>query len=90
MSDIDTVTIELGELSPRLRAKLDSGEYASLSELVRDGLEALDREEEAFDDYLREKVEEALSDPRPSIPAEEVFARLERRHEQLMKGEREQ
>lgn len=90
MSNTDATTVELGDLSPRLRAKIESGEYGSLREVVLDGLDALEREQATFDDYLREKVEEALSDPRPSIPAEEVFARLYRRHEELLKqGQRE-
>ena len=88
MSNTDTVTINLGELSPRLRAKLDSGEYGSLGELVRDGLEALDREDEALDDVLRRKIREAYDDPRPSIPAEEVFERLRTRHAERMKARR--
>lgn len=34
----------------------------------------------AFDELLKRKVQEALDDPRPSIPQEEVFAELRRHH----------
>ena len=54
-----------------------SGEYASASEVVRAGLKALEREHNARTEWIRIKVEEALSDTRPGFLAEDVFARLE-------------
>jgi len=86
-----SVNVTLGPLAQRVEARVRSGEYASVSEVVRAGLEALDREDAVFerlfppideDDpewiaYVREKVEEAFADPRPPIPAEEAFARLD-------------
>ena len=47
-----------------------------MSEVVRAGLRALDREETALDDMLRTKIQEAVDDPRPRIPAEEAFGRF--------------
>jgi antitoxin ParD1/3/4 len=41
---------------------------------------ALDREDAALDEWLRRSVDEALNDPRPSMPAREVFARLRALH----------
>lgn len=84
MSNGEAITIDLGDLGPRVRKRIESGQYSSPSEVIRAGLEALEREEAEFDDYLREKVEEALNDPRPDIPMEEVFERLERKHAALM------
>lgn len=80
-------TVELGDLGSRIQARINSGEFDSAAEVIEAGLEALDREDADFDGYLREKVEESLSDPRPSIPAEEVFERLLRRHEELLKSD---
>jgi antitoxin ParD1/3/4 len=60
-------------------ARVNSGAYSSASEVVRAGLRALDREEEALNEIWRRKIQEALDDPRPDIPAEEVFERLERK-----------
>jgi antitoxin ParD1/3/4 len=53
---------------------------------VRAGLRALDREEEALNEFLRTKIRESLDDPRPSIPADEVFDRIERKHAARMKA----
>jgi antitoxin ParD1/3/4 len=70
------VTVTLGEMKDRVFERVESGAYASVSEVVRAGLRALDREEGALDDWIRKRVQESLDDPQPSIPAEEVFARL--------------
>jgi hypothetical protein len=37
------------------------------------------------DDTMRRLIQQAFDDPRPSIPAEEVFERLRRRHAERMK-----
>jgi antitoxin ParD1/3/4 len=85
------VRVTLGPLAERVEARVRSGEYASVSEVVQAGLQALEREEAIFDRLfppvdendpewiaqVREKIEEALADPRPSVPMEEAFARLD-------------
>jgi antitoxin ParD1/3/4 len=70
------VTVTLGEMQNRVFERVESGEYASVSEVVRAGLRALDRQDEALNEWMRQRIAESLADPRPSIPAEEVFARL--------------
>lgn len=70
------VTVTLGDLQERVDARVSSGRYASTSEVLRAALRALDREETMLDEWLRRAVDEALADPRPSIPAREVFADL--------------
>ena len=70
------ITVTLGKQQAILEERLASGEYESASEVMRAGLRALERERIAFDEMLRRKVQEALDDPRPSIPIEEAFARL--------------
>jgi len=82
------ITVTLGEMQARVEARVKSGAYSSASEVVRAGLRALDREEEALDEIWRRKIQEAYDDPRPSIPAEEVFERLERKHADRMKAAR--
>jgi len=77
-----TLTVTLGDLAEKVEERVRSGEYESPSEVVRAGLEALAREERAFEAILKRKVEESLADPRPSIPAAEVFANLEAHHRQ--------
>jgi antitoxin ParD1/3/4 len=79
------ISVTLGPLAQRAEARVKSGSYASISEVVRAGLRALDREDAMFDAMLKAKVEEALADPRPDIPAEEVFASLAARHQARLK-----
>lgn len=74
------LTVTLGEQQRAVDARVASGAYASASEVIRAALRALDREEEALNEIVRAKVHEALDDPCPDIPAEEVFATLRRYH----------
>jgi antitoxin ParD1/3/4 len=71
------VTVTLDHDFARLAERyVASGEYESVSEVVEEGLRALDREQAAYDEYVRTKVAEALADPRPSIPFDEAFAQV--------------
>jgi antitoxin ParD1/3/4 len=74
------VTVTLGQLTGMAQKRVASGRYSSLSEVVRAGLRALEREEEALDAILKARVEEALADPAPSIPQDDVFADLRAQH----------
>jgi antitoxin ParD1/3/4 len=78
--------VTLGELQERVDARVRSGAYSSASEVVRAGLRALDREEQALDELWRRKIQEAYDDPRPDIPADEVFENLRRHHEERVKA----
>lgn len=79
------VTVTLGEMQNRVFERVESGEYASVSEVVRAGLRALDRQDEALNDWMRQRVAESLADPRPGVPAEEVFTRLRAHHARRLK-----
>ena len=68
-------------MRPRVEARVKSGAYGSASEVLRAAVRALDREEAAVDDWLRQHVAEAFSDPRPDVPASDVFKRLRAVHE---------
>jgi antitoxin ParD1/3/4 len=70
------VTVTLGDMAGRAERHLASGRFASMSELVRAGLRALDREEEALDALLAARVAEALADPRPPVPLADAFAQV--------------
>lgn len=71
------VSVTLGPLAARAEARVRGGDYASVSEVVRAGLRALDREEAAFEEIMRAKVAEALADSRPALPIDEAFAQLD-------------
>ncbi len=74
------ITVTLGPLAVAVQSRVASGRYASASEVVRAGLRALEREEEALDALLKARVEESLADPTPSLPHDEVFTALGARH----------
>ena len=74
------ITVTLGEFQKKVDKRVQSGEYSSASEVVRAGLRALDLEEEMLKEMWRRKIQESLDDPRPDVPLEEVFERLERKY----------
>ncbi len=74
------ITVTLGDLQERVEARVKSGAYASASEVIRAAVRALDREETALNDWLRQRVEEAFADPRPNVPAADLFKRLRQHH----------
>jgi antitoxin ParD1/3/4 len=82
------ITVTLGKQQQSLEAHLARGGYESASEVLRAGLRALDREQKALDEMMRTKIQEALDDPRPSIPAEEVFRKLRKRMEDRVEAEK--
>ncbi len=88
MRSTGSVPITLGDLQDRVDARVRSGPYKSVSEVLRAAIGALDREEHLLDEALRRKVQAALDDPRPSVPAEHVFSELRADHDELLKAAR--
>jgi antitoxin ParD1/3/4 len=82
------ITVTLGDLHKRVEARVKSGTYASASEVMRAAVRALDREEAAIGDWLRQRVDEAFADPRPDVPARQVFKRLREHHAKRVKARR--
>lgn len=69
------ILIELPpDLAAKLKARVDSGESTDVIETLREALGAQDAAKLAT---VRAKVARSLNDPRPSIPADEVFDRVE-------------
>lgn len=64
------------EMADIVRAKVASGEYASESEVIREGLRALSARERALDDWLRQQALPAYdayrADPSRGIALEDV------------------
>ena len=54
---------------------------------MRAAVRALDREEAALSEWLRERVDEAFADPRPNVPARDVFKNLRDHHARRVKAE---
>ena len=66
------ISVTLGPFAEKVERRVADGRYASASEVVRDALRALDREDALFDEILKAKVQEALDDPRPAIISDEM------------------
>ncbi len=70
------VTVTLGGMAKSAQAHVASGRYASISEVVRAGLRALDREEEVWREMVRARVAKTLAHPETTVPIEDAYARL--------------
>ena len=72
------------DMADMVKAKVQTGEYASESEVIRDGLRALLARERAVEDWLCEQVGPAYdalkADPASAVTAEQVRARLAAEH----------
>ncbi|MEP7331828.1 MAG: type II toxin-antitoxin system ParD family antitoxin [Terracoccus sp.] len=68
------------EMANMVRAKVTSGEYASESEVIRDGLRALAARDRAVESWLRDQVVPAYdrlhADPDSVLTVDAVRARL--------------
>ena len=68
------------EMAEMVRAKVAAGDYATESEVIRDGLRALAARDRAVESWLRETVvpaAEALrADPSRALSVDDVRARL--------------
>ena len=72
------------DMAAMVRAKVESGEYATESEVIRDGLRALQARDAAVESWLRDEVaksyDEYVADPEIGFPAEGFLARLQAAH----------
>jgi antitoxin ParD1/3/4 len=72
------------EMVDAVKAKVRAGEYASESEVIRDGLRALLARDRAVESWLREQVGPAYdalkADPARAVTADQVRARLAALH----------
>ncbi|MEI1249669.1 ribbon-helix-helix domain-containing protein [Rhizobium aouanii] len=77
-----TITLPL-EMAQMVKAKVSSGEYATESEVIRDGLRTLAARDAAVEKWLRDEVvptyDEMKAHPKRALSAEEVSQRLDTR-----------
>jgi putative addiction module CopG family antidote len=75
-----TLPLDMAEIVER---KIKSGAYASVSEVMRDGVRALLDREAAVERWLRDEVvtghQEYLADPSKGVPAEAILDRIKTR-----------
>ena len=72
------------ELAEQIERKIASGAYASVDEVVREGIELLLDRETSLEKWLREDVIRSYdafeADPSRGIPIDDVMPRLRERH----------
>ena len=85
-------SINLGEhFEQFVRERIAQGRYQNASEVVRAGLRLLEESEmslEARAKLLKEKINEAWDDPRPSRPLDEAFDRIEATHSEMVRTQK--
>jgi len=78
-------------MAQAVRAKVETGEYASESEVIRDGLRALLARDRAVEDWLRNVIapiyDAHKADPSRGVSIEEARARLAESHARVVTGE---
>ena len=77
-----SITLPL-DMAEAVETKIKSGAYASVSEVVRDGMRALLERDAAVERWLREEVvaghAEYLADPSKGVPANAILDRIKAR-----------
>ncbi len=80
------------KMAEMVRDKVASGEYASESEVIRDGLRALQARDRAVEHWLRDRVVPARdtlkADPSRAVSVQEVRETLATAHKRTTKGRR--
>ena len=69
--------IRLGRYTERAETYVTRGAYESIEDVIASALDLLDEEESRLIAILKEKVAGVEADPRPFIPMEEAFGRLD-------------
>ena len=73
------------EMAVVVKAKVQSGEYATESEVIRDGLRALLSRDRAIESWLHDQIAPAYdalkADPSRAVTADQVRARLATEHD---------
>lgn len=68
------------DMAAMVKAKVTSGEYASESEVIRDGLRTLQARDAALESWLKGEVaksfDEFAEDPSSGVPSGEIMDRL--------------
>jgi antitoxin ParD1/3/4 len=87
MASVEKISIALPpEMVALLRQAVDTGEYASSSEVVRDALRDWTQKRSLRQqgiEELRQVWQQAIEDRKPGVPVEDVLDRLERRYQAM-------
>jgi antitoxin ParD1/3/4 len=87
MASVEKISIALPpEMVALLRQAVDTGEYASNSEVVRDALRDWTQKRNLRRqgiEELRQVWQQAIENRKPGVPVEDVLDRLERRYQAM-------
>ena len=90
MSIAEKISITLTpEMNRAIKLRVDAGDFASSSELIREALRVWQRREEEHQEKLaaiRGKLQSSIDDSRPSVSLDAAFERLRHRHEATSKN----
>jgi antitoxin ParD1/3/4 len=75
-----TLTVDLGDQMRVVEERVKDGSYASADEVIQAALRDFDRGGIEDDAWLVELAEKSLADPRPSLPADQVFRELREKY----------
>lgn len=79
------------EMAKRVKQRVSNGDYASESEVIREGLRALQERENAVEHWLRTEVAATYdaykADPSKPKPLDEVWKRLDARMDEIDREE---
>ena len=77
------------KMAQKIKARVASGDYASESEVIREGLRALDERDAVVEKWLREEVVPAydayMAGREPSFTLDEVMERLNKHMDRVEK-----
>jgi antitoxin ParD1/3/4 len=82
MRNTQAISITLPhDMAAMVKAKVTSGEYATESEVIRDGLRTLIARDSALENWLRDEVaksyDEFSRNPNSGIPADDIMAKIQ-------------
>jgi antitoxin ParD1/3/4 len=87
MSTVEKISIALPpEMVAVVRSAVDTGEYASSSEVVRDALRDWTQKRSLRQqgiEELRQVWQQAIKDKTPGVPVDDVLNRLERKYQAM-------
>ncbi len=90
MQNAERLTIMLtSDLAEYVRAKVQTGEYLSSSDLIRDALHSWQDQERLWAErvqHIRARIADADADPRPSLTDAEVEAHFAARRQQTLEA----
>ncbi|MBX4958692.1 type II toxin-antitoxin system ParD family antitoxin [Rhizobium lentis] len=79
------------EMAKRVKQRVSNGDYASESEVIREGLRALQERENAVEHWLRTEVaaiyDAYKANPSKAKPLDEVWKRLDARMDEIDREE---